>query len=140
MKKILLVAVLAILASCENITTKNNAPEDIEFAKELATKFYEELSNKDTTKISSYLDKSIPKEELGKLVKKNLQDYGEIIKVDINKTQTSSVTKNDVNETKYSMEILTIYQKGKTLDEISFTKDNNKGITLNSYLVHEVIE
>jgi len=40
MKKILLVAVLAIIASCEKITTKNNAPEDIEFAKELATKFY----------------------------------------------------------------------------------------------------
>ena len=51
MKKILLVAVLAILASCETISKKNNDKEDVKFAEELATKFYKELMNGDTLKI-----------------------------------------------------------------------------------------
>lgn len=91
MKKILLVAVLAILASCETITKKNNDTEDVKFAEELATKFYRELMNGDTLKIHNYIDKSIPKEEFQNLVNKNYSQYGKILKADVKTTDRKSV-------------------------------------------------
>jgi hypothetical protein len=133
MKKILLVAVLAIIASCEKITTKNNAP-DIEFAEELATKFYEEIINGDTLKIYNYIDKSIPKEDFQNLINENNSQYGKILNVDIKSTNTFNITKNGLNESEYKIEVEITYEKFKTLEYLLFTKNNNE-VLLQKYLV-----
>ena len=105
MKKILLVAVLAILASCETISKKNNDKEDVKFAEELATKFYKELMNGDTLKIHNYIDKSIPKEDFQNLINENNSQYGKILNVDIKSTNTFNITKNGLNESEYKIEV-----------------------------------
>ena len=135
MRKILLVAVLAIIASCEKITTKNNAPEDIEFAEELATKFYEEIINGDTLKIYNYIDKSIPKEDFQNLINENNSQYGKILNVDIKSTNTFNITKNGLNESEYKIEVEITYEKFKTLEYLLFTKNNNNDVYLQKYLV-----
>jgi hypothetical protein len=60
-----------------------NDESDTKNAKELVINFYKELSNLDTLKIYNYLDISIPKNGLRKLIVKNNKDYGGITKVDI---------------------------------------------------------
>ena len=135
MKKILLVAVLAILASCETITKKNNDSEDVKFAEELATKFYKELMSGDTLKIHSYIDKSIPKEEFQNLVNKNYSQYGKILKADVKTTKTFSMAKNELNESEYKIEMEVTYEKFKTLEYLLFIKNNKSEVYLQKYLV-----
>ena len=135
MKKFLLVAVLAILVSCETISKKNNDKDDVKFAEELATKFYKELMNGDTLKIHNYIDKSIPKEEFQNLVNKNYSQYGKILKADVKTTNTFSLAKNEINESEYKIEMEVTYEKFKTLEYLLFNKNNNSEVYLQKYLV-----
>ena len=61
MKKYLLV-LLFLSFACERKEVRINDELDSKYAKELATKFYKELSNLDTLKIYNYLDISINNE------------------------------------------------------------------------------
>ena len=77
MKNYLLLFILLFI-SCERKETRNNSDEDVKEAKQLTAKFYEELRVLDTLKIYQYLDKTVPKKDVGKLFVRNNNEYGNI--------------------------------------------------------------
>ena len=139
MKKYLFIISVFIL-SCERKEVKNNSGEDVKFAKVLATNFYKELSDLDTLKIYNYLDNSIPKNELHKLIEKNNTEYGSIKKVDIKNIITNDIILNNRSEIKYEIHVLVLYDKVKCNETVSFIKRNNESAKLEGYLTQEIIE
>jgi hypothetical protein len=139
MKKYLLVLLFLSIA-CERKEVRINDESDSKCAKELATKFYKELSNLDTLKIYNYLDISIPKKDLHKLIVKNNKDFGNITKVDIINVSTNYTNINEVVEVKYDIKNLVIYEKVKCEETISFIKKDKKDVKLEGYLTKEILE
>ncbi len=139
MKKYLLV-LLFLSFACERKEVRINDELDSKYAKELATKFYKELSNLDTLKIYNYLDISIPKKNLHKLIVKNNKDFGNITKVDIINISTNYTNINEAVEVKYDIKNLVIYEKVKCEETISFYKKNKENVKLKGYLTKEILE
>jgi hypothetical protein len=139
MKKYLLVLLFLSIA-CERKEVRINDESDSKYAKELATKFYKELSNLDTLKIYNYLDISIPKKDLHKLIVKNNKDFGNITKVDIINVSTNYTNINEAVEVKYDIKNLVIYEKVKCEETISFIKKDKKDVKLEGYLTKEILE
>ena len=139
MKKYLLV-LLFLSFACERKEVRINDESDSKYAKELATKFYKELSNLDTLKIYNYLDISISKNGLRKLIVKNNKDYGGITKVDIINISTNYTNINEDVEVKYEIINLVIYEKVKCEETISFFKKNKENVKLEGYLTKEILE
>ncbi len=140
MKKILIISSFILFLSCDKTTTTNNSDEDIKFATKFATKFYKELSDVDTLKIYKSLDKSILVNDLSKLLKKNIRDYGELKKVDVKNTKTTNITKNDISEIEYTIEALVTYEKSNNIEKLSFKKCNGEDAKVTGYLTQEIIE
>lgn len=140
MNKILVLISFIVFSSCERRVITNNSEEDMAIATKVATKFYKELSETDTLRIFTYLDESIPRKDLSKLIQKNIKDYGQINKVDIKKTSTTNVSINDKNEIKYTIETIVIYDKSKNLETLSLTKMDNDKVKITGYLTQEIIE
>ena len=139
MKKYLLVLLFLSIA-CERKEVRINDESDTKYAKELAANFYKELSNLDTLKIYNYLDTSIPKEDVRKLVVKNNKDFGNITKVDIANVSTNYTNINEQIEVKYEVINLVIYEKVKCEETISFVKRNKENVKLEGYLTKEILE
>lgn len=139
MKKYLLV-LLFLSFACERKEVRINDESDSKYAKELATNFYKELSNLDTLKIYNYLDASIPKKDLHKLIVKNNEDYGNITKVDVANVLTNYTNIDDKVEVKYEIKNLVIYEKVKCQETISFIKRNNENVKLEGYHCQEILE
>jgi hypothetical protein len=139
MKKYLLVLLFLSIA-CERKEIRINDESDSKYAKELATKFYKELSNLDTLKIYNYLDVSIPKETLHKLIVRNNKDFGDITKVDITNISTNYTDINDIVEVKYEIKNLVVYEKVKCEETISFIKRNKENVKLEGYQYQEILE
>jgi hypothetical protein len=131
---------LFLSIACERKEVRINDESDSKYAKELATKFYKELSNLDTLKIYNYLDISIPKKNLHKLIVKNNKDFGNITKVDIINVSTNYTNINEVVEVKYDIKSLVIYEKVKCEETISFIKKDKKDVKLEGYLTKEILE
>jgi hypothetical protein len=139
MKKYLLV-LLFLSFACERKEVRINDESDTKNAKELVINFYKELSNLDTLKIYNYLDISIPKNGLRKLIVKNNKDYGGITKVDIINISTNYTNINEDVEVKYEIINLVIYEKVKCEETISFFKKNKENVKLEGYLNKEILE
>lgn len=139
MKKYLLV-LLFLSFACERKEVRINDELDSKYAKELATKFYKELSNLDTLKIYNYLDISIPKKNLHKLIVKNNKDFGNITKVDIINISTNYTNINEAVEVKYDIKNLVIYEKVKCEETISFYKKNKENVKLEGYITKEILQ
>lgn len=139
MKKYLLVLLFLSIA-CERKEIRNNDESDVKFAEVLATKFYKELSNLDTLKIYNYLDVSIPKKILHKLIVKNNEDFGDITKVDITNVSTNYTNVDDKVEIKYEIKNLVVYEKVKCEETISFIKRNKENVKLEGYQYQEILK
>lgn len=137
MKKVFLLGLLTFFIGCDTIESKKNAVEDVKLGEEMANKFYNELIQNDTLKIVEYLDKTVPKEDFYNLINKNQSSYGKLSKHNINKIETSSLSKNGLKSTEYKIEAIVNYEKSNCLEYLLFTKDENGNIELNKYLVSE---
>jgi hypothetical protein len=138
MKNYLLLFILLFI-SCERKETRNNSDEDVKEAKQLTAKFYEELRVLDTLKIYQYLDKTVPKKDVGKLFVRNNNEYGNINNTEIKDISTTTVILNTNSDSKYRIEVVVLYDKMKCIETVSFTKKNNESAKLEGYLTQEVL-
>lgn len=139
MKKYLL-GLFFLSIACQRKEVRINDESDAKYAKDLATKFYKELSDLDTLKIYSYLDVSIPKESFHKLIVKNNNDFGEITKVDITNVSTNYINIDNSIEVSFQVKTLVVYEKVKCQETVSFIKKNKETVKLEGYLFQEILE
>lgn len=136
MKKVYLLFILISIYSCEQIVTKENDKQDIELANKVSTNFYNQIIENDTLSIFNKLDSSINKDEFAELINANKKDFGNILKVDIVKTNTIRVVKNNMTNLDYKIELNVEYEKNECTEYLMYIGESEDKLVLNKYLIN----
>jgi hypothetical protein len=132
-KLIFISIILFLILSCDRRENFINAPEDVAFAKKIATDFYKDLDKLDTIKIATYLSSEINKSEFNKGIYSLIDKGGQRVNVDVNKIETKIEVINNEKYSTYNIEVTAKYEKLTAIETLSFFKETTIPIKLVSY-------
>ena len=132
-KLIFISNLLFLILSCDRRENFINAPEDVAFAKKIATDFYKDLDKLDTTKIATYLSSEINKSEFNKGIYSLIEKRGQFLNVDVNRVETKTEVVNNKKHSTYNLEIIVKYEKLTAIEILSFSKEENSSVKLDGY-------
>lgn len=122
-----------IFISCNRYVENNNDPADISTGKIMTTQFYEYMSKGDRNKIYEMCSDSLSVMDFKNLLHAKDSILGDIVKIDIINVTTTDVKSEDIDRTKYLIELKVKYLRGENEETVEFVKDGSGDEILQSY-------